>query len=30
MTDTINQTITKADTNLYKAKQQGRNRCILS
>jgi diguanylate cyclase (GGDEF)-like protein len=29
-TDTINQAITKADTNLYKAKEQGRNRCILS
>tara|TARA_R110002153_G_scaffold13189_4_gene49304 strand:- start:1818 stop:2906 length:1089 start_codon:yes stop_codon:yes gene_type:complete len=28
-TDTINQAITKADTNLYKAKKQGRNRCII-
>lgn len=28
-TDSINQAITKADTNLYKAKEQGRNRCIL-
>lgn len=28
-TDTINQAITKADTNLYKAKEQGRNCCIL-
>jgi diguanylate cyclase (GGDEF)-like protein len=28
-TDTINKAITKADTNLYKAKDQGRNRCII-
>jgi len=28
-TDTINQAITKADTNLYKAKEQGRNLCIM-
>lgn len=27
--DTINQAITKADTNLFKAKDQGRNRCII-
>jgi diguanylate cyclase (GGDEF)-like protein len=27
--DTINQAISKSDTNLYKAKEQGRNRCIL-
>ncbi|WP_293749185.1 GGDEF domain-containing protein [uncultured Paraglaciecola sp.] len=27
--DTINQAITKADTNLFKAKEQGRNRCII-
>ena len=26
--DTINQAITKADTNLYKAKEQSRNRCL--
>jgi diguanylate cyclase (GGDEF)-like protein len=30
VTDTINQSITIADTNLYKAKEQGRNRCIVS
>ncbi|MFT6284296.1 MAG: diguanylate cyclase (GGDEF)-like protein [Arenicella sp.] len=29
-TDSINQAITKADTNLYKAKELGRNRCIIS
>lgn len=28
-TDTINSAITKADTNLYQAKDQGRNRCII-
>lgn len=28
-TDTINQAISKADTNLYKAKEQGRNCCII-
>lgn len=28
-TDTINQAITKADNNLYKAKEQGRNRCVI-
>ena len=28
-TDTISQAITIADSSLYKAKQQGRNRCIL-
>ncbi|WP_299073582.1 GGDEF domain-containing protein [uncultured Paraglaciecola sp.] len=29
-TDTINQAITLADSQLFKAKEQGRNRCILS
>jgi diguanylate cyclase (GGDEF)-like protein len=29
-TDTINRAITRADTNLYVAKEQGRNRCIIS
>ena len=28
--ETVNQAISKADNNLYKAKDQGRNRCIIS
>jgi diguanylate cyclase (GGDEF)-like protein len=28
-TDTINQAITKADSQLFKAKEQGRNRCVI-
>lgn len=28
--ETINQAISKADTNLYQAKEQGRNRCVLA